>query len=129
MNQPGGDPDLANLCYTRIHAVREKARSGPRSTAERIPDSSATPAARRADDPAQWTGSGVLRVAGFRVEGQPTYALVGGQGRVVNYAIAGPGVELERFRGYEVQLYGTVSHPDDLRGTGIITASQVRLPR
>src|SRR5205823_11586297 len=28
MNEPGGDHDLANLCYTRIHALREKKRTG-----------------------------------------------------------------------------------------------------
>lgn len=26
MNEPGGDHDVANLCYTRIHALREKKR-------------------------------------------------------------------------------------------------------
>lgn len=29
MNAPGGDHDVANLCYTRIHALREKKRVGP----------------------------------------------------------------------------------------------------
>jgi len=28
MNQPGGDHDVANLCYTRIHTLREKKRAG-----------------------------------------------------------------------------------------------------
>ena len=28
MNEPGGDHDIANLCYTRIHTLREKKRSG-----------------------------------------------------------------------------------------------------
>jgi hypothetical protein len=28
MNEPGGDHDLANLCYTRIHAIRERKRTG-----------------------------------------------------------------------------------------------------
>jgi hypothetical protein len=27
MNEPGGDHDIANLCYTRIHALREKKRT------------------------------------------------------------------------------------------------------
>ena len=26
MNEPGGDHDIANLCYTRIHSLREKKR-------------------------------------------------------------------------------------------------------
>jgi hypothetical protein len=28
MNEPGGDHDIANLCYTRIHTLREKKRGG-----------------------------------------------------------------------------------------------------
>src|SRR5205823_4375316 len=28
MNGNGGDHDVANLCYTRIHAIREKRRNG-----------------------------------------------------------------------------------------------------
>ncbi len=28
MNEPGGDHDIANLCYTRIHTLREKRRGG-----------------------------------------------------------------------------------------------------
>ncbi|HXD86512.1 MAG TPA: hypothetical protein VN641_08465 [Urbifossiella sp.] len=28
MNEPGGDHDIANLCYTRIHALREKKAPG-----------------------------------------------------------------------------------------------------
>lgn len=28
MNEPNGDHDLANLCYTRIHAIRERKRGG-----------------------------------------------------------------------------------------------------
>src|SRR5207248_10945197 len=33
MNGPGGDHDVANLCYTRIHGLREKKRAGPAPTA------------------------------------------------------------------------------------------------
>ena len=29
MNEPGGDHDIANLCYTRIHMIREKKRGAP----------------------------------------------------------------------------------------------------
>ncbi|MCZ2341709.1 MAG: SH3 domain-containing protein [Bacteroidales bacterium] len=125
MNQPGGDADLANLCYTRIHTVREQARARTR------PINRNTSTSPRPDTPAasgQWTESGVIRVAGFRIGGRTTYALVSSQGRVVAYATE-DGADLERFRGYEVELYGTVSHPTDLRGTALIAVSQVRMPR
>lgn len=58
MNEPGGDHDIANLCYTRIHMIREKKRGGDgmpgtRSTSETgsrgvIP--AASSAARTASD-------------------------------------------------------------------------------
>jgi hypothetical protein len=118
MNQSGGDAELANLCYARVHAVREKQR-GQRT--------SQPAAASRAGD--QWTGPGVLRVAGFRLNNRPTFALVGSKGEVVCYAVGGPGVELERYRGYEVELYGPMTHPGDLRGAGVMTANKARLAR
>jgi hypothetical protein len=37
MNEPGGDHDIANLCYTRIHSLREKKRtSAPSGSASNI---------------------------------------------------------------------------------------------
>jgi hypothetical protein len=118
MNQAGGDAELANLCYARVHAVREKQR-GQRA--------SQSAAASRTGE--QWTGPGVLRVAGFRLSNRPTFALVGSKGEVMCYAVAGPGVELERYRGYEVELFGPLTHPGDLRGAGVMTATKARLAR
>lgn len=127
MNQPGGDVELANLCYTRVHAVREKARNGGGA---RLTSRPADPVpVRTTAVSGQWTESGVIRLAGFRVGGQSTYALVGSGGKLICYALSGPGVELDRFRGYEVELYGPMTHPSDLRGTGVVTVSQVRMPR
>jgi hypothetical protein len=124
MNQSGGDPDLANLCYARVHAVREKQRAAQRS---------ATPAdTGRRDLPppaGSWIGPGALRIAGFRIESRPTYALVGPKSEVKCYAIAGPGVDLERFRGNEVELFGKVTYPGDLRGAGVVTVSRVQTAR
>lgn len=125
MNQPGGDPDLANLCYTRVHAVREQARTGARQMSR---NAAVTPRPETRLTSGKWTDSGVIRVAGFRIGGKTTYALVSNQGRVVAYATE-DGADLERFRGYEVELYGTVSHPNDLRGVALVAVSQVRMPR
>ena len=56
MNEPGGDHDIANLCYTRIHTIREKKRSlpGGRSTSNTRPVSAdpARPTADRSLPPA-----------------------------------------------------------------------------
>src|SRR5262249_25850529 len=39
MNGPGGDHDIANLCYTRIHSLREKKRAGATSGVAAAPAS------------------------------------------------------------------------------------------
>lgn len=43
MNEPGGDHDTANLCYTRIHTLREKRRGGGSPTGSATPPSTAGP--------------------------------------------------------------------------------------
>lgn len=53
MNEPGGDHDVANLCYTRIHTLREKKRGG-----ERSPASPVAPADRLASSPTGASSSG-----------------------------------------------------------------------
>jgi hypothetical protein len=121
MNQPGGDVSVANVCYTRIHSVREKRRQ-----MERGGTTPADPVKRDTPGGEKWVGPGVLRPAGFRLDNKPTYALVGSQGQVRCYAVAGPNVDLERFRGFDVELFGTLTHPSDLRGVGALTASRVQ---
>lgn len=124
MNQPGGDVSVANLCYSRIHAVREKRRQ-----TERGGTTPAEPVKREAATGEKWVGPGVLRPAGFRLDNKPTYALVGLQGQVKCYAVAGPNVDLERFRGMDVEVYGAMTFPGDLRGVGALTATRVQLVR
>ena len=122
MNQAGGDAELANLCYTRVHAVREKQRQANRG---------GPPEAGRAPEaPAgQWVGPGALRTAGFKWDGRATFALVGSQGQLKCYAVAGPGVDLDRFRGADVDLFGTTEKPADLRGVGVMTVTRVQTAR
>ena len=54
MNEPGGDHDVANQCYTRIHTLREKKRlnlaSGPASAAAASGTWIPSPAGRAGDD-------------------------------------------------------------------------------
>lgn len=122
MNQPGGDAELANLCYARVHAVREKQRGTPR------PD----PGRRDLPQPAgQWVGPGMLRRTGLPpMNGRMVYSLDGPQGgRPRCYAVAGSGVDLERFKGYEVQLYGEMTYPGDLRGVGLLTVTRLQVAR
>ena len=71
----------------------------------------------------------MLRQAGFRLDGRPTFALVGSRGETKCYAVAGAGVDLARFVGDEVEVYGAVTHPGDLRGAGVLTATRVQAAR
>ncbi len=111
-NKPGGDPDLANRCYARVHALREKQRG----TSGR--------AAAPADD---WVGPGSLRPSGLNYGGRPTFALVGPRGEVKAYVVAGGGLELDRQVGERVELFGRTTYPGDLRGTPLLTATRVKL--
>ncbi|MGL6097829.1 MAG: SH3 domain-containing protein [Fimbriiglobus sp.] len=124
MNRPGGDAELANLCYTRVHAIREKQRQVSRP-AGGSPAVGGTGGDRR-DGDARWAGPGVLREAGFKFEKRTTYALVNARGQVICYALPGQGVALDRFVRDDVQMYGTVDFPGDLRGAGVMTVSHVR---
>jgi hypothetical protein len=122
MNQPGGDAELANLCYARVHAVREKQRSAPR----------AEPGRRDLPQPTgQWVGPGMLRRTGLPpMNGRAVYSLDGPRGGQPRcYAVAGSGVDLERFKGYEVQLHGEMTYPGDLRGVGLLSVTRVQLAR
>ena len=148
MNAPGGDGDLANLCYSRVHAIRERRRQGtpnganwtstPRSA---MPE----PAVKKEDDftprdrskeqtvaverPAegkgQWSGSGYLRIAGFKLQSKQAYALEDARGRLLYYAVASSGFDLERYRNKTVDLFGTISSPKDLRGISLMEVSKV----
>lgn len=142
MNAAGGDPDLANLCYTRIHALREKRRQAQgvgggvpwTAAADKTPPRRDEPVFRRDDRPrvaepaaepkGQWSGAGVLRPA-FKSGGRQLYALEDGRGRVIVYAVPANGVDLARHRGRTVDLFGTLSNPDGLNGTGLMTVGRV----
>jgi len=119
-NRPGGDQELVNLCFTRVHEVRKKqsARPGgePRTGTPRFEDAAGP----------NWYGPGELRRAGFRNEGRSTFALVDRAGKVRCYIVAPGGVDIESQLGREVEVYGIVAYPNDLRGVGLLTASRIQ---
>lgn len=130
MNAPGGDADLANLCYTRIHAIRERRRQGENT--RRTEPAWRGEATRRVDSPSaetprgQWSGIGYLRkVTAFTINGQTVYALEDSRYRVQLYAIAAAGVELDRYIRKQVDLYGLVQYPEQLKGIGVMTVTRV----
>lgn len=129
MNGPGGDHDIANLCYTRIHSIREKKRGGS-STASAtggvfpppLPkeDRGVRPGAPQAvpgtgtntntgtggERPQLWTGTLRRSVLTPDGTGKPAYALETSPGVVKAYVASGPGVELDRLVGKRVEVTG-----------------------
>lgn len=146
MNAPDGDRAIADLCFTRIHAIREKRRSGgmaptPLPTTsvlqqplrddrkderreekkedrgvrpgapQALPSATVKPTAPAADgaDGAKWTGAGTLRRTVVTPDGtgRPAYALETSPGVVKVYVIAGADVDLRKWEGKKVNVYGT----------------------
>src|SRR5262249_17762183 len=100
MNEPGGDHDVANLCYTRIHSLREKKRngaaggtvatSGPLGSPTRGAGESKTGSTPPADtsalaDRPKWHGPGRLVKSALALDGRKTYALETSPGITVLY--------------------------------------------
>jgi hypothetical protein len=140
MNEPGGDHDVANLCYTRIHALREKKRaskavyapspSGSTSvkTDSPKPDRPTLLPPVRTDQPVStrtqpspvgaadrsgWTGAGKLVSTPLALDGRQTYALESAPGIAQLYVVAGAGVDLKPFQNRNVKVNGlTHTHPN-----------------
>jgi hypothetical protein len=129
MNRPGGDAELANLCYNRVHAVREKQRGGRPTTAAAVRQDLPPGGAgiTRASEGA-WTRPGRLREAGFRFDRQLAYALVDDDNKVICYAVPSSRADLSRYVGRDLELYGETEYPGDLR-RGVVTVTSVRAAR
>jgi hypothetical protein len=138
MNAAGGDPDLANLCYARIHEIRGRGRESKgvkdNNWSAPKPDSPRVVEPKR-DDPwakpgeagakAAWTGAGVLRLASMRTKDKQYYALEDARGNLLCYAVSGAnGIELEKYLKKKVDLFGAVSYPAELR-YGVVTVTRV----
>lgn len=135
MNRTNGDHDLANLCYTRMHAIREKQRgirgmgapaSVPNVLKPPVRDEISArpvtrdergvragtpeplpPAATEKEDRAEWQ-TGTLRRSNLTPDGpnKQLYLLETPQGFVTMYVTAGPGVELNGYLNKRVNVLG-----------------------
>ena len=141
MNEPVGDHDIANLCYSRIHSLREKKRnaSGVTPSSGIAPATGATSSSGTApttprptlgeptkpvggsqstgigsssapatDDGPRWTGQGRLKRSAMAFDGRRTYILEASPGVTALYAVGGQGIDLEKYVGKNVNLYGVV---------------------
>jgi hypothetical protein len=116
MNEPGGDHDIANLCYTRIHTLREKKRaaSGGSTSQVRTTGSNATPTtggsspppAVGRDDGPRWNGPGILKHSNLTIAGPRTYRLESSNGEIAMFVVPAQGVDLEKPLGKKVSVYG-----------------------
>ena len=107
--------DEAAACYARLHQVRTLAVT-------------ATPAAP-ATRPGAWHGPGRLREAPFRIGERDAYAVQGADGKTLCYVVADSGVELARFTGFQVELYGPSTLRGDLNGVPLVSASRIQQAR
>lgn len=146
MNEPGGDHDIANLCYTRIHTLREKKRTGTGTSSQSsgtsspaIPVSSPTrpvvgtnekpapvlgvPPAEPKEDRGRWTGPGRLVRSALALDGRRTYALETSPGIVATYIVAGQGFDLERFVNKKVDVFGSSFTRRDLSKPYVIATT------
>lgn len=131
MNAQGGDHDIASLCYTRIHMLREKKRSAggtspPPPNVLRPPAKEdrgvrpgtpqPLPTADASDSGERLTGTGVLRRSALTPSGldRRVYALESAPGVVEMYVTAGAGVELEDHVGRRVDVIGTAADRNGL---------------
>jgi uncharacterized protein YgiM (DUF1202 family) len=140
MNEPGGDHDIANLCYTRIHSLREKKKaSGVTPRASGAPLTQAVnasvsttpgqPVAVAASNPKPAPlGTGKLSRSALDIDGRKTYALESTPGVVVAYVVAGKGVDLERYAGRRVDVYGASGTRKDLSKPLIEATSAETIP-
>jgi hypothetical protein len=136
MNEPGGDHDIANLCYSRIHTLREKKRASapsasasnsgtlmppvkddrsaarPATTADRPPPPPAAdrnpPASEPPDNRPRWIGAGKLVRSAVVLDGRRTYGLdPGPDGSPRVYVVPAKEVDLERYVNRKVDVFGT----------------------
>jgi hypothetical protein len=131
MNEPGGDHDIANLCYTRIHGIREKKKtagtvSGTVTTAPRPPVSppqqsraisATTIDTPKPNDPSQkpnYIGTGKLSRSALDYNGFMTYSLETSPGEVLCYVQAAQGVDLVKYKNKRVVIYGSSDGKRDL---------------
>lgn len=145
MNAAGGDTDLANLCYTRIHAIREKTREaqGVKDNSWSAPKGDLPKADPKKDEWTKrdevgatkrdesgagkptWTGAGTLRLASVRAKDKAYYALEDSRGNLLYYATAGAtGIDLEKYAKKKVDLFGTITYPPELR-YGVVSVTRV----
>ncbi len=119
-----GDVKLANLCYERVHTVREQGRTKSTSGSLRPDDPKTPPIVNVKSEGKSLIGDGILRTVRFEYQGRKVYALTGSKGEVRLYLIA-DGIELDRYVGKWLEIAGTVAYPKEFGGDGLLTGTRI----
>jgi len=131
-----GDVKLANLCYERIHLVREQGRGGavkpvatvnPENPGWRAGETAkpvATPAKPEVGYANTQYGDGILRRVSFAYNGQKVYALTDQKGQV-RYYILPNGNDLDKHVGKWLEVSGTSSSPKEFGGDTVLSVKQI----
>ncbi len=123
-----GDVRLANLCYERVHTVREQGRTKTSGSLRPTDDPKPLPVVSAKPEPADRgkgvIGDGILRTVRFEYAGKKVYALTGSKGEVRLYLIA-DGIELDRYIGKWLEIGGTVAYPKEFGGDGLLTGTRI----
>ncbi len=143
MNEPGGDRDIANLCYTRIHAIREKKRSSatpasgvkaaggtPLAVTSTVTSTSGVAGQLQTDGNLKpgIAASGKLSHSPLWVDSKVTYVVESSPGVPTAFVVAGPGVDLERFLNRRIDVYGATSQHRNLSKPLVTATSAEPLP-
>jgi len=126
-NLPGGDRDLQQRCYTRVHdletriAAEQDQNPANKPTPPTDP-SNPTPATSTKD----WYGPGQFRRAGFTYQNQPLFAFVDDRGKLQAYVTGPKSLNLDSFVGRDVKIYGGYSYPASLNQFTLIQAERIQ---
>jgi len=75
------------------------------------------------------TGPGLLLRTSVQIDGKPAYVLQDNRGRPRYYVLPQPGVSLEAYVNYQVDLFGSLVQRPDLVGGGYLAVSRLYLVR
>lgn len=127
----GQDLELANLCYDRIYnSLGGSGGSGSKPTDGGLnwrPLDNQPPV--KADPPKAEKGKtveGTLHSTAAKLDGKWPIYLLADERRVVRFYVVSGGADLDRHVGKWVEVTGTDSRPESLRGDPVIVATEVR---
>ena len=131
---PGQDLELANLCYDRIYNSLGGGTSKPDGGLNWRPPDNPAPLVKaappkadppKAERPAR-TAEGTLHDTNARLDGKWPIFLLADEKRVVRYYVVSGGADLDKHVGKWVEVSGTETRPESLRGDPVIVASEVK---